>query len=152
MPSLTRLAAAVLFAIAALYLGEQYKGLYDDPPRMGGLVFLLAPTFGFAGWKFTGGRISGRLISDIFEVLQGFLFGLFLALAVFGTLEVFQMGYKVRYKTLYDAMIGFFDLTGTHLLRMLDQDFLILAGICIVSIGIFLSILYRWAERSRLAK
>jgi hypothetical protein len=152
MPSLTRLAAAILLAVAALYMGEQYKALYEDPPRMGQLSLLLAPTFGFAGWKFTGGRIKGQLVPDIFETLQGVIFGLFLALVLFGTLEVFRLGYAVRYKTLNDAVLGFFSITGDLLLRMLDRDFLTLLGILIIAIGVVLSLLFRWAEARRLRK
>jgi hypothetical protein len=152
MPSLTRLASAILLAIAALYMGEQYKLLYADPPQMGQLTLLLAPTFAFAGWKLTGGRIKGQLLSDIFETLQGVIFGLFLALALFGTLQVFRLGYATRYKTLTDAFFGFFDITGAHLLRMLDWNFLIQIGVLVSLIGVFLSLLFRWAEARRLAK
>lgn len=152
MPSLTRLASAILLAVAALYMGEQYKLLYEDPPQMGQLTLLLAPTFAFAGWKFTGGRIKGHLVSDIFETLQGVIFGLFLALALFGTMEVFRLGYATRYKTLNDAVLGFFNITGELLLRMQDRDFLIQLGVLVLAIGVILSLIFRWAEARRLAK
>ncbi|MFN4058120.1 MAG: TrgA family protein [Roseinatronobacter sp.] len=152
MPSLTRLASAILLAVAALYMGEQYKLLYEDPPRMGQLTLLLAPTFAFAGWKFTGGRIKGQLVTDIFDTLQGVILGLMLALALFGTMEVFRLGYAVRYKTLNDAVFGFFNITGEHLLRMIDRDFLIQIGVIVLVIGVILSLVFRWAEARRLRK
>lgn len=149
MPSLTRLAAAILFALASVYLGEEYKALYDTPPQLGQLSLLLGVTSGFAGWSFVGARIEGKLVRDIFHALQGVILALMLALLVFGTLQVFQLGYKMRYANLFEAAMGFFDLTGAHLIRMWDRDFLVVMGIMIVVIGTLLSILYRWAERRR---
>jgi hypothetical protein len=149
MPSLTRLAAAIMFAIAAIYMGEEYKLLYETPPRLGNLSLLLGVVGAFAGWKFVGSRIEGKLVRDILHALQGVILTLLLALFVFGTMEVFQLGYKMRYKTLWDAAVGFFDLTGAHVIRMVDRDFLLLLGGVTVVSGVILSLLYRWAEWRR---
>lgn len=149
MPSLTRLAAATLFAIAAIYLGEQYKLLYDTPPRLGSLSLFLGVVGGYAGWTFVGKRIEGRLIPDIFHAIQGVILTLILALAIYGLMEVFEQGYKMRFSGLADAAMGFFDLTGAHVIRMMNVDFLLLMTLCIAAIGVVLSLLYRWAERRR---
>jgi len=149
MPSLTRLAAAIMFAIAAIYMGEEYKLLYDTPPSLGRLSLLLGVVGAFAGWKFVGMRIEGKLVRDILHALQGVILTLLLALLVYGTMEVFELGFKMRYKTLWDAGVGFFDLTGVHVIRMWDQDFMMVLGTVTVVIGVILSLLYRWAERRR---
>jgi hypothetical protein len=149
MPSLTSLAAAILFAVAAIYMGEQYKLLYDVPPRLGNLSLLLGVTGAFSGWKLVGQRVEGKFVRDIFHALQGVILTLFLSLLVFGVLEVFELGYKMRYKTLWDAALGFFDLTGAHVIRMGNVDFLITLASVTVVLGVFLSILFRWAEKRR---
>jgi hypothetical protein len=149
MPSLTRLAAAILFALFAIYMGEEYKLLYETPPRLGNMSLLLGVVGGFAGWRFVGGRIEGKLIADIFHALQGVILTLILALAVYGTLEVFELGYKMRYSDLWETAVGFFDLTGAHVIRMVDRHFLILMAGLTVGVGVALSLVFRWAERRR---
>ena len=149
MPNLTRLAAAFLFAIAAIYMGEQYKLLYETPPKLGGLSVLLGVVGGYAGWSFVGKRIEGLLMRDIFHAVQGLIVTIALALAVYGSMEVFELGYQMRYDSLPEALVGFFDLTGVHLFRMYDRDFLILTFGTVMLIGVVLSVLFRWAERRR---
>lgn len=149
MPSFTRLTAALLFAVAAIYAGEQYKLLYETPPTLGQLSLLLGVVGAFVGWKIIGGRIEGRLVRDMFHGIQGFIATTMLALLVYGTLEVFELGYKMRYKTLPDAAMGFFDLTGAHVLRMIDMRFLPWVIAVSMLLGAILSLVYRWAERRR---
>ncbi len=151
MPTFTRLASAILFAIAAIYLGEQYKLLYETPQRLGHLTLLLGVVGTYAGWSFVGGRIQGKVVNDIFHCVQGVIVALSLALASFGLMEVFELGYKMRYSSISEAFVGFFDLTGAHVIRMMDVGFLSLMAAIITAIGIALSLIYRWAERARFA-
>jgi hypothetical protein len=149
MPNFTRLLAAILFAVAAIYAGEQYKLLYETPPRLGQMSLLLGVVGAYVGWRIIGGRIQGKLVADMFHGVQGFIAITMLALLVYGTLEVFELGYKMRYKTLPDAVMGFFDLTGAHVLRMVDMRFLPQVILGSMLVGAILSLLYRWAEWRR---
>lgn len=152
MPTFTRLVAAFLFAAFAVHAGEQYKELFDDPPRFGQMTYFLAAVGAFAGWGYVGRRVSGRFLNDIFQALQGVVVTLLLALFIYGTAEVFYQGYRMRYANLGEATVGFFAITSDHMLRMNNAAYLMQLLPFVPAMGIVLSIFYRMAERRRLSK
>lgn len=149
MPTLTRLAAAVLFAALAFYAGERYLLLYDHPPRRTGGSLYLAAIAALVGWRYVGKHVSRNFLQSIFQTLQGVIVTLFLALTLFGSYHVFWQGYRMRYSGLEDAFLGFVGSCLDHLRRMSDTDFLLLLGGMTVICGIVLTIVFRWAEARR---
>ena len=149
MPTLTRLAAAIIFAGLALYAGETYKTLYEYPPRSGNGTLVLVAVAALVGWRFVGRHVDGRLVQSIFQTLQGVILTVLLSLVIIGGYTVFWRGYQMRYSGLEDAFLGFVGVFVEHLMRMWDLDFLLLIAGMIVGAGIVLTIFYRWAETRR---
>ncbi|MGY6703147.1 TrgA family protein [Roseinatronobacter sp.] len=149
MPTLTRLAAAIIFAGFALYAGEIYKTLYEYPPRSRNGTVVLAAVAALVGWRFVGRHVDARLVQSIFQTLQGVILTVFLSLVIIGSYTVFWRGYQMRYSSLEDAFLGFVGVFVEHLVRMSDIDFLLLVGGMIVGTGIVLTLIFRWAEARR---
>lgn len=150
MPTFTRLAAMVLFGALAYFLGMRYQLLFDDPPRslMTGSLFL-AGVAGFVGWAFVGPRIDRSYLRAFTVVIQGYIATLLLALFLYGFYDAFTQGYAMRYKDFGDAFQGVMGASIAHLTRMLDRDFMVLAGMIAVIITLVVTTVYRMAEARR---
>lgn len=150
MPTLTRLAAMVLFGALTYFLGMRYQLLFEDPPRslMTGSLFL-AGVAAFVGWSFVGARIDRSYWRSFTFVIQGYIATLILALFLYGFYDAFTQGYAMRYKDFGDAFQGVMGVAIAHLTRMLDRDFLILVGVISVIITLVVTTVYRVAEARR---
>lgn len=150
MPTLTRLAAMVLFGALTYFLGLRYQLLFDDPPRslMRGSLFL-AVVAGFVGWSFVGPRIGRSYLRAFTVVIQGYLVALLLALFLYGFYDAFTQGYAMRYKDFGDAFQGVMGVAIAHVTRMLDRDFLVLLGGIAVIITLVVTTVFRVAEARR---
>lgn len=152
MPTLTRLAACLLFGALTFPVGLRYLALYEEPPEtFAGGVFLAAVA-AFIGWSFVGPRITPSLIRSVSMVLQGYIATLGLALFLFAFYDAFGKGFQMVYRDLGDVFDGTFRMASEHITRMMDGDFLIFLGTVILGIGITLCIVFRLAEARRLAK
>ncbi|MDD7972621.1 TrgA family protein [Roseinatronobacter alkalisoli] len=151
MPTLTKLAAAIVFAALAVYAVAQYITLYEHPPRQGQGVHVVAVIAALTGWKYVGARIASGFVQSVFQVLQGVIVTVFLSLFVIGAYNVFRLGYQMRYSSLEAAFLGFVGGFVEHLTRMAQLDFLLLLAGMIVFTGIALTLVFRWAEMRRSA-
>lgn len=149
MPTVTRLAAALLFAVLSLYAAEEYKLLYDEPPQLGQASLLMALVGGYVGWAFVGKRIKAAFMHNVFQAIQGAIVTILGALALYGAAEVFRLGYRMRYKNLDDALRGYFTIITEHLQRMNEPRFLLLLAAMAIASGIILTLIWRWAEARR---
>lgn len=150
MPTLTRLAALLLFGVLTFYIGTQYQLLFEEPPEsLGGNLFL-ALVAAFVGWSFVGTRIGRSYFQAFSVVIQGYIATLLLALFLYGFYDAFTQGYKMRYKDLGDAVNGVFAAAIEHLQRMMDRDFLILLLIVALVLTFLLTTIFRLAEARRL--
>jgi hypothetical protein len=149
MPTLTRLAALILFGVAVFYASTQYHLLYDEPPRSGAGHLFLSITGAFVGWSFVGKRLTAELVRNFTVVIQGFIAGLILALILFGFYDAFTQGYAMRYKNLEDALQGFFRQAAEHLQRMADTSFLLLLLALALGMSLVLTFIFRLAEARR---
>lgn len=149
MPTFTRLAAALIYGVLALYAAERYKLLYDTPPQLGQASLFMAIVGGYVGWAFVGKRIRGAVLHSIFQALQGVIVTILAGLALYGLAEVFRLGYRMRYRNLYEAMRGFFDIVTEHLQRMGDPGFVGMLAAMAIGAGLVLTLIWRWAEARR---
>lgn len=149
MPTITRLAAALIYGALALYAAERYKLLYDTPPQLGQTSLFMAIVGGYVGWAFVGKRISGAMLYSVFHAVQGVIVTILAGLALYGIAEVFRLGYRMRYRNVYEAVRGFFAIVTEHLQRMADPGFLALLAAMAVGAGLVLRLIWRWAEARR---
>lgn len=152
MPTLTRLAALLLFAGFSYFIGLRYLLLFDDPPEspVGGIFLSLVAAY--VGWSFVGPRIGASYLRGFTVVIQGYIATLLLALFLYAFYDAFTQGYAQRYKDLGDVLHGVTGAALTHLARMRDLDFLtLLAGVAVV-ITVLVTTVYRVAEARRLAR
>ncbi len=152
MPTLTRLAALLLFAAFSYFIGLRYLLLFDDPPDspIGGMFLSLVA--GFVGWSFVGPRIGPSYLRGLTVVVQGYIATLLLALFLYAFYDAFKMGYAMRYKDLGDVFHGVTGAAIAHLDRMRDLEFLILLGSVAVVITLLVTTVFRVAEARRLAR
>ena len=152
MPTLTRVAALLLFAAFTYFIGLRYLLLFDDPPDtpVGGMFLSLVAAY--AGWSFVGPRIGPSYLRSFTVVIQGYIVTLFLALVLYGFYDAFTKGYAQRYKDLGDVFHGVMGAAIEHLDRMRDLEFLgLLLGIAVV-IAVALTTVFRVAEARRLER
>lgn len=152
MPTLTRLAALILFGGAVYYASTQYHLLYDEPPRGGSGHVFLAVVAAVIGWSFVGRRITSAMFRNFTVVIQGYIAGLILALILHGFYNAFTEGYRLRYRSLDEALEGAFAISVEHLVRMTDTSFLLLLLGLAVGMTLILTVVYRYAEFRRLAR
>jgi hypothetical protein len=150
MPTLTRLAAMILFGVLTYYVGMQYQLLYDNPPESVTGNLFLALVAAVVGWSFVGPRIDRSYFRAFTVVVQGYVATFLLALFLYGFYDVFTQGYAMRYKDLGDALNGVFGSAVAHLQRMRDQDFLILLLAFAAIITVVVTTVFRFAEARRL--
>lgn len=149
MPTLTRLAALICFAIAAVYAGVEYYRLYDEPPRTTRGITLVAVVAAIVGWQFVGRRLGAGIMRNFSLVIQGYIATLLTSFILLGFYNAFTMGYRQRYRSLDDAFQGFFDVSLDHLVRMYDTSFLpMLLIVALVVTGI-VTLVFRSTERRR---
>lgn len=151
MPTLTRLAALVLFGIMALYLGSQYQSLQDEIPESQGANLFFAATAAAVGWLFVGRRIDHSFIRGFTVVVQGYVATLLLLLVLSATYDIFAKGYRMRYRTFGDALDGSLIHATSVLQQMMVANYLILVLGGAVVINILLVLVYRFTEAKRLA-
>lgn len=152
MPTLTRVAALLLFAAFTYFLGLRYLLLFDDPPDtpVGGVFLSLVAAY--AGWSFVGPRIVPSYLRSFTVVVQGYIVTLLLALLLYGGYDAFTQGYAQRYKDFGDVFEGVVGAAIEHLQRMSDIGFLgLLFGVAVV-ITLILTTVFRIAEARRLAR
>ncbi len=152
MPTLTRLASMILFGGLTYLVGMRYQMLYDDPPEaLSGNLFL-AVIAAAVGWYFVGPRIDRSYFRSVTVVLQGYIATLFGALFLYGFYDAFTKGYAMQYRNFDDAINGVMTVSAEHLMRMLDQDFMIFIALLTVTIAVVITTIYRTAEARRLAR
>lgn len=152
MPTLTRLAAMVLFGAFSYFLALRYLLLFEDPPRSAVSGIFLALVAAVTGWYFVGPRINRSFFSSFTVVIQGYFATVFLALFLYGFYDAFTQGYAQRYKDLGDVVQGVIGAAIEHLTRMIDRDFLMLLLGIAIAIALVVTIVFRVAEARRLER
>lgn len=152
MPTLTRLLAAILFYLTGLWAGYEYVALFETPPPLAALPHLIAIISGLVGWSYVGRRINDLFLNSVFQCFQGLLVAILLIVSSFSLGQVFLRGYNLRYRSVEDAVQGFFGLVSEHVLRLAVPGYLgMLAGL-MVALGGILCLFYRFAEARRTRK
>lgn len=150
MPTITKLAALVLFAVLAMLGVDWYVALLPEPPQNPRLGLLLGVIGAATGWMFVGGQITGAPLRGVWIGLQGALLTILSALVVVSVVGVFQGGYRRQYDGVMEALMGAFEIALVHGQRMLDPDFLLRVGAGGAVCGVMLAIIFRLAEARRL--
>ncbi len=150
MPTLTRLAALLCFAIATVYAGTEYYKLYEEPPRSTNGIAFVALVAAVVGWRFVGLRLGAGLLRNFSLVIQGYIATVLMSFILLGFYNAFTMGYRQRYKSLDDAFQGFFDVSVDHLMRMSDTSFMLMLLIIAFVITGVVTLVFRLTERRRL--
>lgn len=152
MPTLTKLAALVLFGLMAFYLAHEYQMLEPDVPESQSANMFFSSIAALVGWVFVGRRIDRSFIRGLTIVLQGCVATLFFSLALSGLYDIFAKGYRMRYKTFGDALDGSMTHAASVLQQMMDRDFLTLMLGGAVVVSIVLVMIFRVAEAKRFAQ
>ncbi|TVP71264.1 MAG: hypothetical protein EA339_10610 [Rhodobacteraceae bacterium] len=142
----------ILFGSLTYLVGMRYQMLYEDPPEaLSGSLFLAAVAAA-VGWYVVGPRIDRSYIRGVTVVLQGYIATLLGALFLYGFYDAFTKGYAMKYRDFGDAINGVMVVSAEHLMRMLDQDFLIFLAMLTLAIAVVITTIYRTAEARRLAR
>ncbi|MGY6547410.1 MAG: TrgA family protein [Roseinatronobacter sp.] len=149
MPTLTRLAALLIFAALTYVLGMRYQLMLDPPPQNQRGALFLAAIAGFVGWHYVGPRIDASYLRGLSVVVQGYIATALLALFLFGFYDAFTQGYRMRYRTLGDAAQGAIRSAIDLLGHLLDRDFLTLVAVMTVVIAGLVTTVFRIAEARR---
>jgi hypothetical protein len=152
MPTLTKLAALVLFCATALHLGLRYQLLNDDVPVAQSANMFLAAVAGAVGWVFVGPRIDRSFLRGVTIVLQGHIATLLVALVLSGLYDIFTNGYSMRYKGFGDALNGSVAFAASIMHQSMDAEFLKLVAGGVIVMSVLLVMIYRTAEAKRLAR
>ena len=152
MPTLTKLAALVLFGMMAFYLGQQYQFLNEDVSVAQSADLFVAALAGIVGWVFVGPRIDRSFIRGFTIVSQGYIATLLFSLVLSGMYDVFTKGYRMRYKTFGDALDGSMSFAASILQQSMVAEFLTLVAGGAIVLSVLLVMIYRAAEAKRLAE
>lgn len=149
MFTLTRALTAVLLAGLGAYFASNYRPLDPDFRANGMFELVTAGTAATVGWAFLGPRIDRRYVIGAWTTLQAVVIAAICAMAIFAVVEVFQRGYKMEYRGLEEAILGFFAIIRTYAARMWDAGFLIMVGVVSGGIGLICVSAFRWFEIRR---
>jgi hypothetical protein len=141
----------IAFAIFAVYAGTLYQQLQEVSRISTMFNTVAAITAAVAGWMVVGPQIDRRILHSVFGVVQGMVVAILLAVAASATVETFRLGYKTRYKDLYDAGQGFFAHIATFAQKLAVPEMMVPMATFCLGAGLGLSLLYRMLEARRLA-
>ncbi len=149
MPTLTRLAALMLFGLMAYVASVYYLALYEERPdnNLGGIFMSLVAAV--VGWKFVGTRAKGATLRNFTIVVQGVIATYIISFILYGFYNVFTDGYAGRYKTFDDALQGVFRNASEHAMRMADLEFLIVLLTQAFVVTLLVTGVFRFAEARR---
>jgi hypothetical protein len=151
MFTLTRLIAAILLAVFALWLAGAYDALYDAERPLMFLPQLLAGS-GFAvGWAFLGKKSKALWMSAYLGVQAVVLTGV-VAASLVAVRDIFELGYRRRFSDAGDAVMAIPMIAWDYLSRALVTDFLIVLGVGGVVLGVAVHAIDRMLDRRRLAR
>jgi uncharacterized membrane protein len=152
MPTLTRLAALVSFAVMAFYLASKYQSLNEDIPEAQSINIFFAVVAAAVGWVFVGQRINRHVLQAFSVVIQGYIATFLLALGVSALYGIFTKGYQMRYKTFGDALEGSVNDAWAILQQISTADFATVGLGGAAAISLLLVVVYRMAEAKRVAR
>jgi len=151
MFTLTRLSAAILMAVFALWLSGAYDVLYDPERRLQLLPQLLGGVGLVVGWAFLGKKQVALWMSAYLGVQAVVLTGVVAALLV-AVRDIFVLGYRRRFAEAADAVMAIPMIAWDYLSRALVTDFLIILGVGGVVLGVMVHVIDRLLDRRRLAR
>jgi hypothetical protein len=149
MFTLTRLGAAILLMLFALWLAAPYDRLYD-PGRPLPAARPLLGTVGFCvGWAFLGGR-SRALWLSLYMGLQAVALTGIVAALLAAVRDIFVLGYRRRFDDAAEAVIAIPGIALDYLARAMTAEFvttLVMGGLVL---GLLVHVIDRALDRRRL--
>lgn len=151
MFTLTRLVAAILLMLFALWLVPQYRIAYDPEAPLNGLPRLLAVAGFIVGWMFLGQK-SSRLWMSAYLGVQAVVLTGIAASGIVAVRDIFVLGYRRQVREPMEALLSIPQIMWDYLSRALTVELgtvLVVGG---VVLGVAVHVIDRLFDRRRLAR
>jgi hypothetical protein len=152
MPTLTRLAALLLFGAAAYHLTELYYTVHALGRRSQATTYIMVVFASLVGWRLVGPKIDRSVFRALVIVGQGAITTLFFVFVFSGLLAIFTNPSHRRYNNLEQAInLLVFDMW-RHILRLFTTDFVLRILESGAFVALVLVAVFRVSEARRLAR
>jgi hypothetical protein len=152
MPTLTRLAAMVLFGTMAYHLTELYYTSHALQRRTQFATLVMVVFAALVGWRLVGPKIERSVLLAVGLVFQGMGSTLLWAFTFSGLVAIFTNPSHKRYNTLEQALSLLASDFWRHLDRIFMTEFVFRLGTWGAVISLILVVIFRFAEARRLER
>ncbi len=152
MPTITRLAALVLFALAAYALTELYYSEHALARRSQAGSYIMTVFASLVGWRLVGPKIDGSVLRAFGQVFQGMVSTLFFALSFSGLVAIFTNPAHRRFNSLEQAAKLLSQEMWEHFERLFATAFALRLLETGALVALLLVMVFRLAEARRLAR
>ncbi len=152
MPTLTRLAALLLFGSVAFYLSQKYQLLVEYLDINPLQDYLMAFLSAMIGWSYVGKHIDKSFVRAASIVIQGSFLSLVSMYLITGLSILLVQPMQGNYRGFEQTMARLTTGLQESLMAMLDLEFLMLVISSLLAVSVVLAIVFRIAEARRIAR